>query len=82
MAMRWILTWKEAPDGAKAKEHLVAKGLTDPDLLTIREEAPTLSKTGRHCILQMSCSHNMKFDALSFITPVCYTYQVIEITRA
>ena len=43
MAMRWILTWKEAPEGTKAKARLVAKGFTDPDLLTIRAEAPTLS---------------------------------------
>ena len=46
MAMRWILTWKEAPEGTKAKARLVAKGFTDPDLLTIRAEAPTLSKIG------------------------------------
>ena len=25
MAMRWILTWKEAPEGTKAKARLVAK---------------------------------------------------------
>ena len=52
MAMRWILTWKEAPEGTKAKARLVAKGFTDPDLLTIRSEAPTLSKICRHCLLQ------------------------------
>ncbi len=46
MAMRWILSWKEAPEGTKAKARLVAKGFTDPDLLTIRAEAPTLSKIG------------------------------------
>ena len=36
IAMRWILTWKEAPEGTKAKARLVAKRFTDPDLLTIR----------------------------------------------
>ena len=56
MAMRWILTWKEAPEGTKAKARLVAKGFTDPDLLTIRAEAPTLSKIGRHLLLQLNCS--------------------------
>ena len=62
MAMRWILTWKEAPEGTKAKARLVAKGFTDPDLLTIRGEAPTLSKIGRHCLLQLACSHKFKIE--------------------
>ena len=60
MAMRWILTWKEAPEGTKAKARLVAKGFTDPDLMTIRAEAPTLSKIGRYCLLQLPCSHKFK----------------------
>ena len=62
MAMRWILTWKEAPECTKARARLVAKGFTDLDLLTIRAEAPTLSKIGRHCLIQMACSHNMKIE--------------------
>ena len=62
MAMRWILTWKEAPEGTKAKARLVAKGFTDPDLLTIRAEAPTLSKIGRHCLLQLACPHTFKLE--------------------
>ena len=62
MAMRWILTWKEAPEGTKAKARLVAKGFTDPDLLTIRAEAPTLSNIGRHCLLQLACSHKFKLE--------------------
>ena len=62
MAMRWILTWKEAPEGTKAKARLVAKGFTDPDLLTIRAEAPTLSKIDRHCLLQTACSHKFKLE--------------------
>merc|ERR1711884_757716 len=56
MAMRWILQWKEAPEGTKAKARLVAKGFTDPDHLTLRAEAPTLSKVGRHLLLQIACS--------------------------
>merc|ERR1712026_164632 len=62
MAMRWILTWKQAPEGTKAKAPLVAKGFTDPDLLTIRAEAPTLSKIGRHCLLQLACSQQFKIE--------------------
>ena len=60
--MRWILSWKEAPEGTKAKARLVAKGFTDPDLLTIRAEAPTLSKIGRHCLLQLNCSSKFKIE--------------------
>ena len=63
MAMRWILTWKEAPEGTKAKARLVAKGFTDPDLLTIRAEAPTLSKVGRHLLLQLICSNKFKAES-------------------
>ena len=56
------MTWKEAPEGTKAKARLVAKGFTDPDLLTIRAEAPTLSKIGRHCLIQIACSHKFKLE--------------------
>ena len=62
MSMRWILTWKEAPEGTKAKARLVAKGFTDPDLLTIRAEAPTLSKLGRQLLLQLICSSKFKIE--------------------
>ena len=62
MAMRWNLTWKEAPEDTKAKARLVAKGFADPGLLTIRGEAPTLSKIGRHCLLQLACSHKFKIE--------------------
>ena len=60
--MRWILTWKEAPEGSKAKARLVAKGFTYPELLTIRAEAPTLSKNCRHCLFQLACSHKFKLE--------------------
>merc|ERR1711884_1021384 len=62
MSMRWILTWKEAPEGTKAKARLVAKGFTDPDLLTIRAEAPTLSKLGRQFLLQLICSSKFTIE--------------------
>ena len=62
MAMSWTLTWKEAPEGTKANARLVAKGFTDPDLLTIKAEAPTLSKLGRHCLFQLACSHKFKLE--------------------
>ena len=44
MPMRWVLTWETIPDETKAKARLVVKGFTDPDLIKLRAEAPTLSK--------------------------------------
>ena len=41
---------------------MVIKGFTDPDLTTIRAEAPTLSKLGRHMLLQMGCSRHFTFE--------------------
>ena len=62
MAMRWLLTWKETPEGTKANASLVAAGFTGPDPLTIRAEAPTLSTVGRPCILHVDCSHKVKHE--------------------
>ena len=45
-----------------AKARLVIDGFTDPDLTTIRAEAPTLSKMGRHMLLQMGASHHFRFE--------------------
>ena len=69
MSMRWILVWKQTPEGdKKAKARLVAKGFTDPDLLTIRAEAPTLSKIGRHLLLQLACSNKFKLEVCDVST--------------
>ena len=59
MTMRWVLTWKKDDSGKnkKAKARLVIRGYTDPDLLTLRAEAPTLSKPARHMILQLAASN-------------------------
>ena len=68
MSMRWVLTWKdveatsEAPTGRKAKARLVVKGFTDPDLLTVRAEAPTLSKIARHVFLQVAASQKFLLE--------------------
>ena len=64
MAMRWILTWKKLDDGSgrKAKARLVVKGFTDPDLIKIRAESPTLSKVARNCLLQLAASYRMKLS--------------------
>ena len=45
MPMRWVLVWKTVYEGdeayVKAKARLIVKGFTDPDLTTLRAEAPT-----------------------------------------
>eukprot|EP00969_Alexandrium_andersonii_P004348 187816-Alexandrium_andersonii.AAC.1 len=55
MTMRWVLTWKlpdDAVDAAdprrKAKARLVVRDYQDPDILTVRTEAPTVSRIGRN----------------------------------
>ena len=62
MPMRWVLTWKEAEGETKAKARLVVKCFTDPDLTTVRAEAPTLSRMGRHMLLQLGASLKMTFE--------------------
>ena len=63
MPMRWALVWKNVQEDGqstdKTKARLVAKGFTDPDLTTLRAEAPTLSKAASHMLLQLGAS--MKF---------------------
>ena len=54
MSMRWILTWKDAPENSVAKARLVIKGFQDPDLTTLRAEAPTLSKLADTCFCKLA----------------------------
>ena len=44
--------------GRKAKARLVIIGYEDPDLSTIKNDSPTLSKDGRQMVLQQVSSHN------------------------
>ena len=66
MPMRWVLVWKTLNEGnetsVKAKARLVVKGFTDPDLTTLRAEAPTLSKASRHMLLQLGASSKFTFE--------------------
>ena len=61
MSMRWVCTWKkiDGSDEKQAKARLVVKGFTDPDLIKIRAESPTLSKVGRNCLLQLAASYKL-----------------------
>ena len=64
MRCRWILSWKpidpspENPDGHKAKARLVVIGFEDPDLGTVKNDSPTLTKDGRQMVLQAVSSHH------------------------
>eukprot|EP00435_Cladocopium_sp_Y103_P009579 s5005_g2.t1 len=74
MRCRWLLTWKgangdEPPgelalNGKRAKARLVIIGYEDPDLSTIKNDSPTLSKDGRQTVLQQVSSR--KWPLISF----------------
>ena len=53
---------REAPEGTKVQARLVVKDCTDPDLISLRDEAPTLSKVGRHLLLQLGVSFKFNFE--------------------
>lgn len=61
---RWVLTWKHVPsednqsEGKKAKARLVALGYQDPRLTEVNRDAdaPTLTREGRHTVLQLIAS--------------------------
>lgn len=55
MRCRWILTWKDPLPGTaekRAKARLVILGFEDPDISTVPNDAPTLSKDGKQLLLQ------------------------------
>ena len=74
MRCRWLLSWKsptgdEPPgdlnsEGKKAKARLIVIGYEDPDLETIANDSPTLTKDGRMAVIQQVASH--KWELLSF----------------
>ena len=62
MTMRWVHTWEEDENTGetKSKARLFVKGFTDPDLIEIRSESPTLSRLSRQLILQLSASRGFR----------------------
>ena len=67
MRCRWILTWKSPLPGThqqRAKARLVILGFEDPDISTVPNDAPTLSKDGKQLILQKVASN--KWSLLNF----------------
>ena len=74
MRCRRLLTWKGATgdeppgelalNGKKAKARLVIIGYEDPDISTLKNDSPTLTKDGRQTVLQQVSSH--KWPLISF----------------
>ena len=66
MRCRWLLSWKgangdEPPgelalNGKRAKARLVVIGYEDPDIDSVKNDAPTLTKDGRQLVLQQVSS--------------------------
>ena len=65
MDARWARTWKpddSMPSGRRAKARLIIKGFTDPDLLDIESQSPTLTWEVRTTVLQSVCNgHELQF---------------------
>eukprot|EP00435_Cladocopium_sp_Y103_P004696 s6476_g1.t1 len=59
---RWVLTWKTVDEkdnhgsSRKAKARLVVLGYQDPRLTEVQRDAPTLTREGRHTVLQLISS--------------------------
>ena len=74
MRCRWLLSWKSATgdespqelstQGQRAKARMVIIGFEDPDIDTVSNDAPTLSKDGRMVVLQSVASN--KWELISF----------------
>ena len=67
---RWVLTWKEGeseggkPAPKRAKARLVVLGYMDPQITQVVRDSPTLSREGRHTILQ--CLAACQWELTSF----------------
>ena len=67
---RWVLTWKQGesedgkPPSRKAKARLVVLGYMDPQITNVVRDSPTLSREGRHTILQ--CLSSYQWELTSF----------------
>ena len=73
---RWVLTWKNLedehgkPNGRKAKARLVVLGFQDPQLTEVARDAPTLTREGRHTVLQTIASFNWILSSFDIKTAV------------
>ena len=71
---RWVLTWKsineENPElpQRKAKARLVVLGFQDPKLCEVARDSPTLTREGRHTILQTVASRGWTLSSFDIKT--------------
>ena len=71
---RWVCTWKpidDAPAGSpqrKAKARLVVLGFQDPKLTEVVRDAPTLTREGRHTVLQTIASQQWTLSSFDIKT--------------
>ena len=71
---RWVLTWKnvcnddEQTNARKAKARLVVLGYQDPRLTEVNRDAPTLTREGRHTILQLIASQQWVLSSFDIKT--------------
>ena len=71
---RWVLTWKEIDDpppgspNRKAKARLVVLGFQDPKLTDVARDSPTLTREGRHTVLQTIASQKWLLSSFDIKT--------------
>ena len=71
---RWVLTWKPLEDAPsegphrKAKARLVVLGFQDPQLTEVVRDAPTLTREGRHTVLQAIASYQWVLSSFDIKT--------------
>ena len=61
---RWVLSWKKTDEGTQAKARLVMLGYQDPDLGDYTRSSPTLTRLGRHSVLQISAQYGWNIFSL------------------
>ena len=71
---RWVCTWKPIEDAApgepkrKAKARLVVLGFQDPKLTEVVRDSPTLTREGRHTVLQTIASQKWSLSSFDIKT--------------
>ena len=82
---RWVLTWKnvcnddEQTNARKAKARLVVLGYQDPRLTEVNRDAPTLTREGRHTILQLIASQQWVLSSFDIRRPSYVERRTVKI---